>query len=90
MTINSRQNPNRVHISGDVVFGTFFGPVCSVVPISIQGAGHQPHVHIGFRAGLSLELTPETATELARRLPEAIASLPRFPDVSGAAWGGDV
>lgn len=89
MTVNFQRNRNHLRIAGDIVFGAYFGDVCSIVPVCIKGAGHQPYVHVGFRSGLSLELTPETATELARRLPEALASLPTFPDVSGSVWGGE-
>lgn len=86
MTVNSSQRPNHIAINGDLLFGWHFGEVCSVIPISIPGAGHTPHVRIGFVGGLSADLSVATAIELARRLPEAIAGLPAVPDCSGAVW----
>lgn len=61
-----------------------FGPICSVTPICIPGEGHTPRINVHFRGGVSMDFDTATATELARRLPEAIAALPVIPNVSGA------
>lgn len=90
MTVNFHDKGNHIQLSGDVLFGAFFGNVCSVIPVSFNGNGHQPHVRVGFIGGVNLDLTQSAAVELARRLPEAIASLPSVPDVSGSAWGGEL
>lgn len=88
MTVNFQHSKNRIYVSGDVVFGAHFGDVCSVFGVSFRGGGHEPHVHVGFIGGLSLDLDPAAAIELARRLPEALAGLPHMPDVSGSVWDG--
>jgi hypothetical protein len=54
----------------------------------LNGVGHEPHVRVGFIGGMSLDLSAAAAVELARRLPEALASLPKVPDVSGSVWSG--
>jgi hypothetical protein len=80
---------NHFHLSGAVLFGTAMGDVCGVTPVAIPGG--TPHVVIYMRGGARIELTSAAAAELARRLPEALASLPDVPDCGGAAWtgGGD-
>jgi hypothetical protein len=78
------EKPNHVHMCGERTFGAPFGAVYSVTPIAIPGIGHDPHLHITFRFGLSMDLTPGDAAELSRRIPEALARLPFIPDVHDA------
>ena len=77
MTVNIQQFPNRIQLTGDVLFSAFFGQVCAVIPMTFKGVGHEPHIKLGFIGGMNLEISPAVAVELARRLPEALASLPR-------------
>lgn len=78
-------NGNRFHHSGHIVIGAPLGPICAVTPVAVPG--HTPHVVVNFIGGGRLELDPEAATELARRIPESLASLPA--DCSGFVWGGE-
>lgn len=90
MTINFRDRPNHIRMTGDILFGAHFGELRSVVPVSIHGNGHEPHIHLGFVGPLDVNITPALAAELVRRLPEALAALPRLPDVSGSVWQGEL
>jgi hypothetical protein len=76
--------PNHVHMCGERTFGAPFGAVYSVTPIAIPGLGHDPHLHIAFRFGLSMDITPADAAELSRRIPEALARLPFLPPIHDA------
>jgi hypothetical protein len=73
--------PNHLHMCGERSFGAPFGAVHSVTPIALPGLGHDPHLHIQFLFGLTMDLTPGDAAELSRRIPEALARLPFLPDV---------
>lgn len=85
MTINTIQSPNCLHVSGNHTYSVHFGSPYAAAPMHhVHGLGHGEHIKVSFLGGLSLELTPEAATELARRLPEALAALPIIPDCSGA------
>jgi len=46
-------------------------------------------VVVNFIGGGRLELDPKAAAELARRIPESLASL-KDVDCSGAAWFGAI
>lgn len=61
-----------------------FGVIHSITPINLPGEGHTPRVSIRFRGGVTVDLDPATATELARRLPALLAFMPVVADVSGA------
>jgi hypothetical protein len=77
--------PNHLRLCGDTTFGTRFGAVHSVTPIALAGLGHDAHLHVQFRYGLSMDLTPTDAAELSRRIPEALAKMPLLPDIHDAA-----
>jgi len=85
-------NANRILFHGNPT-GTFqacFGGVVAVTPMRhVSGRGHLERLRLHFQGGLSLELTRAAAIELARRLPEAIASLPIETVGIHDAVGGD-
>jgi hypothetical protein len=85
----SPEKPNHIHMCGERTFGAPFGSVHSVIPISLSGIGHDPHVLVRFRHGLSIDLTPSDAAELCRRLPEALAMLPCLPPLHDAVEAGE-
>jgi hypothetical protein len=78
MTANVNDMPNRLALHNDMTIGFRFGHMHSMTPINLPGDGHHPVVKVRFRGGLTLDFDPSTAAELARRLPEALASLPGF------------
>lgn len=90
MTINFRDRPNHLRMTGDILFGAHFGDLRSVVPVSFHGNGHEPHIQLGFVGLLNMNITPDLAVHILRRLPEALAALPHQPDVSGSVWGGEL
>lgn len=70
--------PNRL-VAGknDSTFATHFGMPYSVHAMHhVEGLGHEEHLKIACYGGVSLEVSRAFATELARRLPEAIAGMP--------------
>lgn len=79
--------PNHMRLNGDtLVVGAHFGGLLSVAAVTLTGAGHHhPHVTARFSGGLLLELSPNTATELAHKLAESVEAITVLPDVSGAA-----
>lgn len=79
------ETPNHIRHNGDKS-GSWvrFGVIHSITPINLPGEGHSPRVSIRFRGGVTVDLDPATATELARRLPALLAFMPVIPDVSGA------
>ena len=84
--MNVEQWPNHFRNRDEKSGGyAAFGGIHSVTGISLPGTGHRPHVHLAFRGGVSIDLDPVTAAELARRLPESLLALTTLPDVSGAA-----
>jgi hypothetical protein len=89
----SADTPNRLCVGKhDSSYRAHFGAIYGAIPMHhVKGLGHQEHIKVNFHGGLSLELTRAAAIELARRLPEAIASLPIDPDAdcSGAVWTGE-
>lgn len=78
MTANCNDMPNRLALRNDMTLGLRFGDIHSMTAVNLPGSGHHPHVAVRFRGGLTLDFDPSTAAELARRLPEALASLPGF------------
>lgn len=85
MTANVSRTPNRFHRTGDCDIQGWFGSVHDVTAIPFGAA----HVHIRFKDGLTLDLTPADAAHLARQLPTALARLPITPDMSGIAYLGE-
>lgn len=71
---------SRVHLSGDITFSAPLGALCAVTPVAVPG--HTPHIVASFLGGARMEWDAETAAELTKRLPEAIASLARVVDCS--------
>lgn len=82
---NTGDTPNRLNVTTNHTYWVHFGAPFAAMPMHhVHGLGHHPRIKVSFLGGVSIELTPEAATELARRLPEAIAALPVTPDYSGA------
>lgn len=82
MTANCIDLPNHAALHGDVTLGLRFGEILRMDPINLPG--HHPHVKVRFKGGLSLDFSPATAAELARRLVDALRFMPEPPNVSGA------
>jgi hypothetical protein len=81
----SADKPNHLKVqSGELTFGTNFGPVANVTPIHFPGNGHQPHLEARFVGGTRIDFTPATFLELLRAGQEALAKLPSFPDIHDA------
>ena len=74
---NIHQSPNHLVRNHEGLTSFHFGGLHSVVPNSLSP---HPHVDVRFCGGVKVELTPETAADLARRLPEALAALPFIPE----------
>jgi hypothetical protein len=65
-------------------------PYCVAPMHHVNGLGHQERLEIACYGGFALEVSRAFAIELARRLPEAIASMPiAIEDVHDAVGGGD-
>lgn len=82
MTANVSRTPNRFHRTGDCDIQGWFGSVHDVTAIPFGAA----HVHIRFKDGLTLDLTPADAVSLARQLPTALARLHHLPNLAGHGW----
>jgi len=86
----STENPNRLVMNHGSTFAAHFGAPYHAAPTHpVSGLGHEPKIKVSFFGGLSIELTRAAAIELARRLPEAIASLPIETAGIHDAVGGD-
>jgi len=73
----SAENPNRLTMNHGSTFAAHFGSPYAAAPMHhVSGLGHEERIKVSFFGGLQIELTRAAAIELARRLPEAIASLP--------------
>jgi hypothetical protein len=86
MTVNLNRTPNSIHLQGDTSFHHHFGAVHSVTPVCL-GMGHTAHVDVRFVGGVKMEFSPDAVAELARRFPEALASLPFIPELHDAVGG---
>jgi hypothetical protein len=65
----------------DSAFKTHFGMPYAVAPMQhVSGLGHEERLMISCYGGMCLEVSRAFATELARRLPEAIACMPFLVD----------
>lgn len=81
---NTSSSPNAFHASNHHTYTVHFGEPYSCQRIHpVHGLGHTDHVRIKFHDGVSFDITLAAATELARRLPEALGSAV-FPDCSGS------
>lgn len=84
MTANCTDLPNRLQLHGDVTLGLRFGEIQTMTPVILPGEGHRPVIKVRLKGGLSLDFSPATAAELARRLVDALRFMPDPPNVSGA------
>ncbi len=63
----------------------YFGQPFAVQRIHpVSGEGHSDHIRVCCHGGVSFDLSIAGATELTRRLPEAIGSTSCLPDCSGS------
>jgi hypothetical protein len=82
--MTDQSKPNFVHCNGDSTYSRHFGTLLTVTPVTLGGQSQRQTINLAFRYGVHMELTPYEATELARRIPEALAALTVQPNVSGA------
>lgn len=76
--------PNFLVRNHDGMTTFHFGKLHSITPNSLCKT---PHIEVHFVGGVRVELTPETAAELARDIPGVLARLPFIPELWDAAGG---
>ena len=81
---NVADNPNHIRIHGETVVSHWFSNLRSCIHVP-----HRDIVRLEFGNRVGVELDPMTATELARRLQEALGSFPPGVNLGGHAWTGD-
>jgi hypothetical protein len=81
---NTGQSPNKFHASTNHTYTVHFGAPYGVQRIHpVTGLGHTDHIRVSCHGGVTLDFTLAAATELTRRLPEAIGAA-TIPDCSGS------
>lgn len=81
---NTNSSPNAFHASRNHTYTIHFGQPYTVQRVHpVAGLGHVDHIRICCHDGVTFDFTLAAATELARRLPEALGAAV-FPDCSGS------